>query len=121
MWISKAHHAEIVDRFIAAEHASALAVVERDALRLRLVALDTTMDWFRVRITQLEHERALMLQNYLGVTVPALSIEKTPSPTSVRPSYDAVPHFDDMGDTEAKKHGITWNPETGEVSYPETN
>lgn len=114
MWLSRYIYDDLRNQL-------ASTTATRDALFARVQALDTTFDWFRVRITQLEHERALMLQNYLGVTVPTLSIEKVPSPTSVRPSYDAVPHFKDMGDTEAKAHGIDWNPLTGEISYPEEN
>jgi hypothetical protein len=105
---------DIRDELVAAR-----AVV--DVLNTRLSALDTTCDWFRVRITQLEHERALMLQNYMGITVPHMSIERAPKAGAVRPTYDPVPHFDDVGDEEAKRIGVDWNPETGEVNYNEIN
>ena len=116
MWISKAHHADLVGQLTTAQREAWGTATELGALRLRLVALDTTMDWFRVRVTQLEMERATLLQNYLGVTIPTLSIGKAPA-APTHPSYDAVPHFADMGDEEAKRLGVEWNPETGEVVY----
>ena len=118
MWVNRQVYQELREALVA-------VTAVRDAQTANLAAVHTTLDWFRVRITQLEHERALLLQNYLGVTVPSLSIEKAPtSPTSIRPSYDPVPHFQDIGDDEAKRLGVEWNPETGEVVYsntPETN
>ena len=101
--------------------ACARAEGAREALKHQVATLDVTCDWFRVRISQLEHERALMIQHYTGVTVPALSIEKAPvpNPTQLRQSYDPVAHFADVGDTEAARMGISWHPETGEVVYAE--
>jgi hypothetical protein len=95
------------------------AHAEAAVLALHNRALETSCDWFRVRITQLEHERALMLQNYMGITVPHMSIERAPKAGAARPSYDPVPHFDDIGDDEAKRIGVDWNPETGEINYNE--
>ena len=112
MFISRAVYQDLRESLVAAQ-------AERDTQHAQISALNTTCDWFRVRITQLEHERALMLQNYLGVTIPTMSIEKVASPASVRPSYDPVPHFDDVGDEEAKRMGIDWNPLTSEVTYRE--
>ena len=76
-------------------------------------ALQTTLDWFRVRITQLEMERAQLLFNYTGVKVPTPSIE--PAPDDQHPLH-GVAHFNDMGDDEATKHGVGWNPD-GTLSF----
>jgi hypothetical protein len=112
MWISRAVYTDLRESVVAAQ-------AIRDSQIANISALNTTVDWFRVRITQLEHERALMLQNYMGITVPHMSIERAPKAGAARPSYDPVPHFDDVGDDEAKRIGVDWNPETGEINYNE--
>lgn len=76
-------------------------------------ALMTTLDWLRVRVTQLEMERAQLLFNYTGVRVPTPAItraEEHPDPNI------ALPNFDDVGDEEAARLGIGWNPD-GTVRY----
>lgn len=81
---------------------------ENALLNQQKTALDVTLDWFRVRITQLEHERAVLLRTYMGVIVPEVSIERE-DPTPRLDSTNAVPHFHDMGDDEARKAGLDWD------------
>jgi hypothetical protein len=115
MWLDRKIYQSLRDDYTKANAECALLAQHNRAI-------EATMNWLTVRVTQLEHERALLLQNYLGVTVPSLSIEKVTPSTSIRPSYDPVPHFDDIGDEEAKRMGVDWNPETGEIAYStETN
>ena len=86
-------------------------------------SLMTTMDWMRVRLTQLEHERAVLIQNFMGVTIAVPTIEQE-KPVRVagtpRSDFDhplhAMPSFDDVGDDEARRLGITYNPD-GTVHY----
>lgn len=108
MWISRVVFTELRDKLLKAE-------AVRDSLATHNRALETTCDWFRVRITQLEHERALLIQHYMGVNIPVPSIERVPDKPKESP-YHPVPHFNDIGDAEAKRLGITWNPD-GSVSY----
>ena len=77
-------------------------------------ALMTTLDWFRVRITQLEMERAQMLWRYTGVKVPVPEIVKTDGVASN--PMTQTPNFNDIGDTESAKLGISWD-ENGELVY----
>ena len=109
MWISRTTYTDLRESYIKANE-------EAKVLASQIRAYETTQDWFRVRITQLEHERAALVQNYMGVTLPVPSIERAPEPNKESP-YHPVPHFNDVGDAEAKKLGITWNPD-GSVSYP---
>ena len=109
MWVNKAVYQTLRDDYTKAN-------TECAVLARHNHAIEATMNWLTVRVTQLEMERATLLQNYLGVTVPTVSIQKAPTP-SIRPQYDSVPHFADMGDEEAKRLGVEWNPETGEVVY----
>ena len=82
--------------------------------------LQTTLDWMRVRLTQIEHERAQMLYNFTGVKVQVPSIERetpaAPRPGSVSDILAAVHHFGDVGDAEALKLGVDWNAD-GTVNY----
>lgn len=77
------------------------------------------MDWMRHRINALEHERAMLLfKNYdLKVAVP--QVEYNPVPVS-KVDYTATPSFDDVGDEEAEKLGITYAPD-GTLLYSERN
>ena len=81
-----------------------------------LTALETTMDWMRTRLTQLEHERAMLIQNYMGITIKVPTVEKqhTPSP-HVNPLF-AAPNFEDVGEDEAARMGISHNPD-GTLRY----
>lgn len=108
MWVNKHVYQETRDALVA-------AVAVRDSLASQNKALEVTNDWFRVRIGQLEHERALMLSKYMGIEVPVPAIERVREKPSAAP-YNMVPSWDDVGDEEAKKLGITWNPD-GSVSY----
>jgi hypothetical protein len=72
------------------------------------------MNWLTVRVSQLEHERSILLRDYMGVTVPALTIRRDTPQTE---PLDSPVSFSDVGDDEAKRLGIDWNPETGEINY----
>lgn len=78
-------------------------------------ALQTTCDWFRVRISQLERERAQLLFNYTGVKVEVPEIVAAPTAKDTHP-LNAVPHFNDIGDEAAKLLGVGWNAD-GTLRY----
>jgi hypothetical protein len=77
--------------------------------------LQTTLDWMRVRMTQVETERAQMLFTFTGVkiAVPTIERETPPGPHrgNVSDILAAVNHFGDVGDTEAAQLGVQWNPD----------
>lgn len=77
-------------------------------------ALQVTQDWLRVRVNQLEMERAQMLFQYLGVKISTPSIEVKPA-EPVNP-LAALPHFDDLGDEESLRLGISHNAD-GTLKY----
>lgn len=91
----------------------ATSVGEARALGEANKAMQATIDWMRVRISQLEMERAQMLYNYTGVKVATPSIEVVPQ-MSTREMLASVPNFDDVGDVRALKLGVGWN-EHGEL------
>lgn len=77
----------------------------------------TSLEWFMVRTTQLERERAVILNHYMDVKIevpnyqPA-AIERD-APQSI-PDMLGTMGFADVGDAEAKRLGIGWD-RTGAV------
>lgn len=80
----------------------------------QIAAMQTTLDWLTVRVTQLEKERARLLYNYMGIKVETPEIIKKSerqAEEDVRNMLHSVPHFADMGDEEARRQNVTWNPD----------
>ena len=115
MWIPKHVYRELEDAHARAREAFVAANIVREVLERHNAALTTTVDWFRVRISQLEMERAQLLFNYTGVKVATPSIERVPDPVEGHPLNQTV-HFGDVGDREAAKLGIRWNQD-GTLKY----
>ncbi len=110
MWITKQAYQDERDARIKAEAVNS-------AVQSYNVALQTSLDWMRVRLTQLEHERAQLLFNYTGVKVAVPNIE--PATNVAENSADSLNQtmsFADVGDAEASKLGIEWDA-SGKVVY----
>ena len=101
MWINR----KVYTNLVLAEAATKAAYTEQAR---QVAALTATMDWLRVRVTQLEMERAQLMYNYMGIKVPTPVIERAPE---VPQRVDALPDFNDVGDAEAARLGIGWNPD----------
>ncbi len=105
MWISTKLFSELLTSKGAAEGQAAELVRQN-------LALQGTIEWLGVRLTQSEHERAALIQNYMGVKVPTFNIEQEkPSNGISHDLNDAMAIFKDVGDVEAKRLGINWNSE----------
>lgn len=87
---------------------NAKAQTEARVLSEQNRALQVSLDWFRVRVSQLEMERAQLLYNYTGVKVAVPSIERAPE-AAVASALQAVQGFEDVGDREAARLGLGWN------------
>ncbi len=105
MWVEKKVYQDIRDAWIKS-HEEARVLAQQNT------ALQTTMDWFRMRINQLEQERSQMLFQYTGVKVPTPTIHEPP----VDQALAATMGFEDVGDEVAKKLGIGWNDD-GTLKY----
>lgn len=103
MWISRDEYTRIIAEL-------ATAIGENKILREANAAHKTTLDWARVRLTQVEHERNQLLFNFTGVKVLTPTIEEAPPPTMSRlqNSIDQMPTFEDVGDEEAARLGLSW-------------
>ena len=106
MWIDRQTYDDL--RLDAAEARGAKQALER-----QVSALDTTMDWMRVRVNQLEEERAQLLFTYTGVKVSVPKISRAPEidPTPYRRTMDEMPSFEDVGNEAAAALGLSWNPD----------
>ena len=76
--------------------------------------LTTSMEWFMVRTTQLERERAVILNHYMDVKIEVPNYQPVPTPRD-RDEPKNIPEmlgtmgFADVGDAEAKRLGIGWD------------
>ncbi len=96
----------------ALEFASDAAAANAKAALLyaQVLALQTTVDWMRVRVNQLEHERAVLVENYMGVKIQVPTIEPAPeAPRSVESLLGQSLDFNDVGDRAAAALGLGWN------------
>lgn len=102
MWIS-AHVFEslVRDRSLAEGR---VAVLEREN-----VATRTTMDWMTMRLTQLEHERATLIYQFMGVKIAVPTIEAPLASIEASDINSVLPSFNDVGDEEAARLGLGWN------------
>lgn len=76
---------------------------ERDILRNQLLVTQTNFDWLRMKVNQLEMERAALMSKAYDIQVPAPEIARTPI---VDPTLDPKNFsFEDLGDSLAKKFG----------------
>lgn len=79
--------------------------VETNALMQINAQLNAHIEWMRVRLTQLEFERAQLLKKYMGVDIPTPSFEQPDN----HPDPNQTIDFGDVGDAVAAELGIGWN------------
>jgi hypothetical protein len=108
MWISRELFVSLISR-------ESTARGELAALQSRFAAQDAMCDWFRVRLTQLEKERAQMILKYTGVAIETPVFAKEPE-IPVEQVLSEVSSFDDVGDEVAARLGIGHNPD-GTLNY----
>ena len=109
MFISRTHYDDL--RLDAAKHSEAARILSEQNR-----ALQTTMDWMRVQINQLSHEKAQLLFNYTGVKIASPEIVPSAPPANIEDILGATAHFDDIGDDAAAKLGIFYNTD-GTLRY----
>jgi hypothetical protein len=112
MWIKQA----VVERLIA-ERAEMNGV--NIALERMVEAQKATVEFMAMRLQQVEHERALLTEKFLGISLPVPVVKTMPGPEQHLTAADllnALPNFDDMGDEAAASQGISWDKD-GRVIY----
>lgn len=85
---------------------SDLAVVraERDLLKVSLASTQTTSDWLRMKVNQLEFQNAALLEKAYNIKVPVPVVQRK---VTLDPEIDPQNfNFDDIGEELAKEHGL---------------
>ncbi len=100
---------EFVERIVGEMTGGRLVLQEQKAKD------DMTIDWMRHRINALEKERSILLMKAAGISLPVPEIVPT-LPRSLAPGFDQLPSFEDVGDFEAKRLGIS-HDDAGELTY----
>lgn len=109
MWVKQALFMELVGKESAAKG-------ELAALQARFAAQDAMVDWFRIRLTQLEKERAQMILKLYGVVIESPVLMKEPETQPLDQVLGEVSTFNDVGDEVAARLGIGHNPD-GTLNY----
>ena len=108
MWIERKLFMDLIQK-------ESVARGELSALQTRFAAQDSMVDWFRIRLTQLEKERAQMILKLYGVVIESPVLAKEPE-RPLDQVLGEVSTFDDVGDEIAQKLGINWKPD-GTLQY----
>ena len=77
---------------------------ERDTLKQQLIISQTQFDWLRMRVNQLEQERAVLLQQVTGLPMAAPEIVRTPGINLDLNEAESL--FNHIDDEQAKKFGL---------------
>jgi len=123
MWISAAVLSQLDARAVQAEQrvtdlARELAVARAQlaAAQQRADLAQNNFEWARLRLNQLEGERAALLTHVLKFPIAAMTIERQDAaPGSGVPSVAGL-SFDDVGDASAAALGIAHDVD-GRVQY----
>jgi hypothetical protein len=89
------------------------------ALERMATAQKATIEFMAMRLQQVEHERALLTEKFLGISLPVPVVKNMPSLASTITADDllnSMPSFEDMGDDAAAAEGVSWD-ETGRIVY----
>lgn len=105
MWITRELFERLLVRETEAKAAAQILSEQNNILR-------THMDWMRVRVNQLEAERAAFLFDKAGIKIPVPEIQYDAHTRD----YNELPSFEDIGDQEARRLGIKYGPD-GTIIY----
>ena len=105
MWCNRDTYDNLWDALVAAQ-SEGRALIQVNA------QLNAHIEWMRVRLTQLEYERAQLLRKYMGLDIPTPSFDAPDE----HPDPNQVIGFGDVGDKVAETLGITWR-EDGTLNY----
>ncbi len=98
------------------------ATAENRVLADQNIAQRNTIEWMCVHATRIEHERAVLVHNYMGIALPTrdLTIDKAPARAEVPIDIPGVlgqpAMFDDVGDKAAAAMGLDWD-HTGKLAH----
>lgn len=105
MWIDrKAYEDSRLELATAKEEARVLFEQNR--------AMRSTLEWFMVRVTQIEKERAILTEHYMGIKLETPDFRRGAPVAEVPqniPDMLGSMGFNDMGDEAAHRLGLDWD------------
>jgi hypothetical protein len=114
MWISRSEYQLLLNDRLAA----IAAIAETRAIASQNAVHVSTLDWMRVRINQLEKDRAALLFQATGARMSVPEI--MPTEPDGNPLLRLPTTFEDIGDDLASAVGIYHNPD-GTLRYGSAN
>lgn len=76
-----------------------------DELHSALIVAQNNFEWARVRLNQVEAERALLIGHFLKVPIVPMTLGREFESGAAMPSLGGV-SFDDIGDDAARREGV---------------
>lgn len=108
MWLNRKVYDDLRDKLVGAE-------AEARGQAAALITVQANLDFMRVRLNQLEQERAILIERMFGVKVPVPQIEKARDPFEKNP-FNEVFSFNGLDDNAAAALGISHDNE-GKLVY----
>lgn len=107
MWVNKFIYQCLNENISTQRTRADVAEMQARTLSEQNKVLQTNMDWMRLRLTQMEKERAQLMFQLMGVKVPVPEIEQVriDLPGELQHPLNQMPSFEDVGDEEAHKLG----------------
>lgn len=115
MFVSKSYVEELKQQVQDANNRAMLADTRLSDAKSGAKVLEVNLDHLRLRVNQLEKERAQLTHAILGVRIAVPEFENVP-PQQVADAFAEMPSFSDMGDEEARVQGIG-HDDMGNVAY----
>lgn len=124
MWVNKELFQRILDdnkeqsqelqrRVGEFEHVMATAVELKTQQAKDIISID----WLRNRVNALEKQNAILMGKATGLLFPTPEIVPTrPGTIGGVPDFDMLPSYEDMGDAEAKRRGVSLDDD-GFIQY----
>lgn len=114
MWINKAFFEMVIadnkaqaDKLNAWQNTCHALQAKHDDALAQKAKDDITIDWMRHRINALEKERTILVQKVAGIALPTPEIVPTRPGSMTIPNFNELPSFEDVGDAEAARLGIS--------------
>lgn len=105
MFVSKSYVEELRQQVRDANDRAVLADTRLSDAKSNAKVLEVNLDHLRLRVNQLEKERAQLTHAILGVRIPVPEFESV-APQGLVDAMAELPSFEDMGDEQAKIQGI---------------
>jgi hypothetical protein len=96
---------ELCEMVAAERERCAIAEGRADELAQQLTVAQNNFEWARVRLNQVEAERATLIAHFLKIPIVPMVLAREFESSSALPDLGGV-SFDDLGDDAARREGV---------------